>query len=493
VKFFTVYRTYVKTDSTDKTSRNYIDWAISNAKKASSPINARIYDFIRDVLTLDILSFNNDGIINRDDQDNFINAVQQFTLKFQQYTGPVMAKSIEDTFFYRYNRFVCLNEVGGEPEKFGSTIAAFHVQNQQRQANRPLEMTSTSTHDTKRSEDIRARLAVLSEIPKVWESKVFYWQTLNQSLKTQQEENFYPTANDEYFIYQNLVGILPPSWASQEIPNEDEVENVKNRLKEYAIKGIREAKNYTSWIDQNEDYEKFVINFIDKILQPSNHNEFFRDVLNFHKSLNDYGLLNSLIQTILKLTCPGIPDIYQGCEIWNYSLVDPDNRRAIDYKKLQSVLLSIKGTSKDNLKQLIDERLTGVIKIYVTQICLHSRQSYSDLFIKGSYLPVEVSGPAKDHIIAFARKSTDKTCLVILPIKFAKLMQKIDIPTFTGNNILEDLVCENLWRDTFILLPENLQSNNFKNIFTQTSIRVENNQLNCKDAFKHSPFCVLID
>ena len=511
VKYFPIYRTYITDIPIDKDSRNYIDWAISAAKNASSPINARIYDFIHDVLTLDILTKVEleDEISEALDKTDFANSIKQFTLKFQQYTGPVMAKSIEDTMFYRYNRFVCLNEVGGEADKFGATIAAFHLQNQQRQLKRPFEMISTSTHDTKRSEDVRARLAVLSEIPLLWRERVLLWQKLNKSYKTELKDEFFPDANDEYLIYQNLIGMLPPDcdWHDNDLVPMSEI---TERLKTYALKAVRESKTYTSWIDQDEVYEQSVSNFIEKILNPALNKAFLNDLLSFHKNLNDFGLLNSLVQAVIKITSPGVPDIYQGCEAWDFSLVDPDNRRPVDHRKLHSFLSQILSQIEQNsarndlklpdlenrkifLNDLIESRSNGTIKLFATKICLDLRKEYPDLFTKGVYTALEISGPAKDHVIAFLRKCVDKICLVVAPVKAAKLALKFRPDAFENSNLFKEIVNNNFWHETKILLPDNINVTELKNVFSGSTILLQNNQLNCTDIFKDFPVGVLIN
>lgn len=502
VKFFPVYRTYINDGPLEKESRNYIDWAISAAKKAGSPINARVYDFIHDIITADIFQNENSQAGTTGIKDSFVQSIKEFTLKLQQFTGPVMAKSVEDTAFYRYNRFVCLNEVGGEPDKFGSTVSAFHLQNQQRQINRPYEMLSTSTHDTKRSEDIRARLAVISEIPEIWRNAVMSWKKTNEQHKIVLEEESRPNPNDEYFLYQNLIGVLPADWQESENTS-DKLGPLSERLKDYAIKAIRESKNYTSWVDQNENYELSVIAFVEKILNPVLNKSFINELSSFHKLINDFGLLNSLVQAVLKLTSPGIPDIYQGCEIWNFCLVDPDNRRSIDYIKSNSVLSQIEKNfqnieivdiekRKYFLNNLLAERTSGAVKLFITKACLELRAKYPDLFTKGTYTAMEIDGPAKEHVVAFARKWDDKICYVIAPIKMAKFVQTNKNVPLADVSIFGEMVDEKLWNNTKILLPDGFGAENYTHVFSGRRIDLKEKYLLCSQVFKDFPIAVTI-
>ncbi len=509
VKFFPVYRTYVTDLPIDKASRTYIEWAVSAAKKASSPINARIFDFIKDILTLDILTVRDNVDSTQWDKTQLSETIKQFVLKFQQYTGPLMAKSIEDTFFYRYNRFVCLNDVGGEPEKFGSTINAFHLQNQQRQLNRPFEMTTTSTHDTKRSEDARARLAAISEIPDIWKEKVLDWQEKNKVHKTIVGDQSYPDNNDEYMIYQNLIGILPPQWNSLDhsISPED-INHLKERIQQYALKAIREAKVYTSWIDQNENYERYVSAFIDKILHMSTPNTFLSDILTFHRTLSDFGLINSLVQTVLKFTSPGVPDLYQGCETWNFTLVDPDNRQPIAFEQLISMLTAIEQnshafnddgmgaakfeTQQIYLENLIETRHNGLIKLFITKQCLDYRSRYKDLFTKGIYTPLKVIGPAENNILAFLRKWSDDLCVVVVPLKVIKLAGRNSTDSFYQGDIFKDLRNKMWWANNTIMLPEGVVTSEFRDLLSNQIIKAENGSLKCEDIFESFPTAVLM-
>ena len=484
IKYFPVYRTYINGSPIDKASRNYIDWAVQLAKGSSSAINARVYDFLYSVLTLDILDSIDEfsGIA----KDDFKKKILLFVMRFQQYTGPVMAKSIEDTMFYHYNRFIALNEVGGEPEKFGMHASAFHFQNQQRQLKRPYEMISTATHDTKRSEDMRARLAALSEIPLIWREKILLWQRINKPRKTLSDDQIFPDSNDEYLIYQTLVGVLPVEWnSSNSRPKTEDIQHLTERIEQYVLKAVREAKVYTSWINQNETYEQFILSFVGKILC-SNNNPFLDDLLIFHDSLKDFGLINSLVQTVLKLTSPGIPDLYQGSELWDFSLVDPDNRRSVNFDMRQNFL-----AKNLSLANLISNRNNGGIKFFITKTCLDYRKRESELFMKGKYIPLEVIGPAKDNLLAYARLLNDKLCITAVPLKVIKLLKKTNLDNFITEDTFKKLIEKTIWQETKILLPSNIQISELRNIFSNESIACLSNAIDCAAIFKDIPVSVM--
>jgi len=485
IKYFPVYRTYINRSPIDKAARGYIDWALHLAKKNSSAVSARVYDFLYSVLTLDLLNSVDEFLSSPEEKDDFLNQALLFVMRFQQYTGPVMAKSIEDTMFYRYNRFIALNEVGGEPDQFGSYANAFHFQNQQRQQKRPYEMLSTSTHDTKRSEDVRARLAALSEIPEIWQEKVTGWQRMNKLRKTLSESEIFPDSNDEYLIYQTLVGVLPVGWSKNSRPQNDDIEHLVSRVQQYILKAVREAKIYTSWINPNESYEQFVMSFVKKILSPVN-NPFFEDLLDFHESIKDYGLINSLVQTVLKLTSPGIPDIYQNCEFWDFSLVDPDNRKAIDLDRCRRFL-----SGPSPLTCMIANRNDGQIKYFITQTCLQYRQKEPELFTKGKYIPLEVTGPGQGNVLAYMRVWRDKVCLTAVPLKAVRLLGQHK--GFSDLEVFQELTKEATWAGTTIQIPNSLGIRNLQNIFSKNTLDVKTNFLSCVDIFRDLAVAVFAD
>ncbi|GAB2793677.1 hypothetical protein GCM10027275_43290 [Rhabdobacter roseus] len=352
-----------------------------------------------------------------------------FYQRCMQFTGPLMAKGVEDTLMYTYHRFIGHNEVGDSPESFGCTIDEFHQLMRARQEQWPLSLNATSTHDTKRGEDVRARLNVLTELPEAWMAKVEEWQEMNQVLK----DDVGPDANEEYFIYQTLVGAYP-------MPGEDE-DDFANRLEEYLQKAMREAKLNSNWTEPDEEYEAATKAFASGLLDQSR--PFWKSFQDFHQKVADYGIVNSLGQVLLKFTAPGTPDVYQGCELWDLSLVDPDNRRAVDYAKRQQWLDELLEAEENPARELWQHRHDGRIKLWLTQQLFALRRQQPDVFAQGEYLPLEVKGAYQEHVIAFARKYHRHWYLVALPLHTARLVEE------QGRELL-DLN----WKDTRILLPE---------------------------------------
>ncbi len=322
VACFPVYRTYISEDQVSETDLEYIEEAVTCAKRASPGSDPSVFDFVRDVM-----------LVRRGDSQGEVyrRAVIRFAMKTQQFTSAVMAKGLEDTSFYRYHRLDSLNEVGGDPRKYGESVEDFHCKMVERAKNWPHTMLDTSSHDTKRSEDVRARINVLSEIPGEWRKEVRRWQEFNLDKKTLVNDVMAPSRNDEYLLYQTLVGAWPFGGSSHV---ED---SFSERIKQYMLKAVREAKEKSSWANPNAEYEAAVTGFVEGILQDTNE-EFLKPFVAFQQKISRIGILNSLSQTLLKLTCPGVPDVYQGTEIWDLSLVDPDNRREVDYSQRREML-----------------------------------------------------------------------------------------------------------------------------------------------------------
>ncbi|OGU13235.1 MAG: malto-oligosyltrehalose synthase, partial [Geobacteraceae bacterium GWC2_53_11] len=444
---FPVYRTYINAFDVPERDQQYIEAAISRAKHRNPAISALVFDFIRDVL---LLRFP-DGM-SMEDKATWLD----FVKRFQQITGPVMAKGVEDTAFYRYNRLVSQNEVGGSPDRLGITLEAFHGQNIERCKNRPLAMLATSTHDTKRSEDVRARISVLSEIPELWREGLSRWNRQNRKLVRMVDEAPTPGRNEEYLLYQTLVGTWPLC-----APEDDEFARFRSRIKEYMLKAMREAKVRSSWINPNIPHEDAVLSFIDAILHDSPHNMFFRDFASFQKLTAACGIFNSLSQTLLKITSPGIPDFYQGNELWDFSLVDPDNRRPVDFAvrtALLDVLLRQEAMAgaRETARQAVATRNDGRIKLHLTWKALGFRREHRTLFEAGSYVPLTVEGSRREHVCAFERSERDRSILVVVPRLCSGLI---------GDHTGLPLGAE-VWRDTRINLPSGGSASRFRNIFT---------------------------
>jgi (1->4)-alpha-D-glucan 1-alpha-D-glucosylmutase len=448
VASFPVYRTYVTPSGVSESDERYIRIAISRAKWRSPAADTTIFDFIEQVL----LTYIAEG------QDApYRNAVTTFAMKFQQFTSPVMAKGIEDTVFYRYNRLVSLNEVGSDPQHFGISTANFHLANQDRLRSWPHTMLATSTHDSKRSEDVRARINVLSEIPGLWRLQLREWHQLNLEHKRQVNSRPAPSANDEYLLYQTLLG----AWPSEPLSDERQWEIFRQRIESYMLKALREAKENTSWINQNAEYENAISFFVKTLLTPNHGNKFLEDFVPFQRRIARIGLWNSLSQTLLKLTCPGVPDIYQGNELWSFDLVDPDNRRAVDYALREDNFEALRGLDPSpngrSVRSLIQGPGEERLKLYVIWKTLCLRQQHSDLFENGDYLPATVEGTKANHVVAFLRIYERKRVLIVVPRLAAGLLNDSDLPPI-GSQV---------WGDTRLILPAGAAYNLSRNIFTE--------------------------
>jgi (1->4)-alpha-D-glucan 1-alpha-D-glucosylmutase len=419
---FPIYRTYVDPESRhpDQEDERHIRASVAEAKRRNAAISESIYDFIQQVLLLE----HPDGITNQQMEQRRL-----FVLRLQQFTGTVMAKSLEDTAFYRYFPLASLNEVGGHPESFGSPLAEFHLRNAIRMKEWPYAMLATSTHDTKRSEDVRARINVLSEIPGEWHQALHAWAEMNRPSRSQVNARPAPGANEEYLIYQTLLGFWPVGPISDE-QYQDSVE----RLCDYMTKALREAKLHSSWVNPNENYERMVHEFVRRILDRQPGNEFPQAFLHFRDRILRAGLLNGLGQVLLKCTVPGIPDFYQGTELWDFSLVDPDNRRRVDYQlrrnTLQELISREAAEGRTRLFQSLVRRIEdGAIKLHITRSVLAARTQFSDLFARGDYIPLRASGPRQNHVIPFARQRGDSVAIVLCGRFFQTLGAADRMPT----------------------------------------------------------------
>ncbi len=397
VMHFPVYRTYVGEEITADDRRD-IDWAVARARKSWCLAGQDVLDFVRDVIT---------GDLARGDGNYPADAVIRFAKRFPQLTAPVMAKSLEDTAFYRYQRLVSLNEVGGDPRLFGASVAAFHHINRERARTLPHAMLATATHDTKRGEDTRARIHVLSEIPQDWSQAARSWAELNARHKTEVDGHPAPDANDEYLIYQTLVGAWPAELDRMREPQA--LAAFRDRIHAYMTKALREAKQQTSWDNPNEAYEAATLAFIDRLLDPKFGRAFLNRFQPLQRRVARLGMLNSLVQLGLKLTVPGVPDIYQGTELWDFSLVDPDNRRPVDFTARIAVM---EGLGAARASALRENWRDGRIKMFVMLRLLALRNQYPDVFTDGAYEPLEVSGPHAEPVCAFMRHTADTRVVV---------------------------------------------------------------------------------
>ncbi|MGH6797191.1 MAG: malto-oligosyltrehalose synthase, partial [Roseiarcus sp.] len=394
-----VYRTYVDmTGALTEADRRDLDWAIAQARRRDLDVHESVFDFLRGVLSGAIVTAPNSGFSRA--------AVLRFAMKLQQYSGPVMAKGLEDTAFYRYNRHIALNEVGGAPDRFGVSVNAFHKANAFRANHWPRAMLATSTHDTKRGEDARARLAVLSDLPSEWRREVNGWSRLIRARRGDIELKAPPDRNDEYMFYQLIIG----SWPAELLGGLDEttLEDYRRRVIGALRKSLREAKVNTSWTAPNAAYEEAMQAFALDALDPSS-SAFLPNFLPFVRRVARLGVENSLAQTVMKLTLPGVPDIYQGSEVWNLSLVDPDNRRPVDYQMRDKALAALLprlapiASRAAALGDLLEHWRDGRIKLAVTALVLQMRRKRCSLFAKGGYEPLAVASERAFGYMRFDR------------------------------------------------------------------------------------------
>jgi (1->4)-alpha-D-glucan 1-alpha-D-glucosylmutase len=398
---FPVYRTYIDAESspTDADRRD-LDWALAQARRTETAIDPSVFDFVQQLLSGDLVARPRSGFSRQ--------AVLRCVMKLQQYSGPVMAKGLEDTAFYRYNRFVALNEVGAHPDEFGITVDAFHRANRQRAEHWPNAMLGTATHDTKRGEDARARLAVLSEVPDEWAQHVRTWSRLLRARRGDVEGTGPPERDDEYLFYQLLVGTWPAALLGDD-PDLALLDAYTERLKSAMVKSLREAKVRSTWASPDLGYEQEALSFVAEALDPARAGNFFASLLPFVGRIAELGARNTLVQTVLKLTLPGMPDIYQGCELWDLSLVDPDNRRPVDYparmQALEEVTVALAEDRSGAMQKYAAAWQNGHFKLAVIATLLAYRRDHPALFETGSYEPLMADGPNSDQVLGFLRRN----------------------------------------------------------------------------------------
>ena len=474
---FPVYRTYIdERGNVREWDRKYIQQAIDRAKRRNGNMPRAVFDFLRSILLLE----GNDGGVMV-----FGYPLQlYFALKFQQLTGPVMAKGLEDTACYAYARFVPVNEVGGSPADFGVPLGEFHRTNQLRGEQWPYAMLETSTHDTKRDEDVRARLDVLSEMPSDWSASVMKWRRINRSRKIQVADGrVVPDNNEEYLLYQTIVG----AWPVQ--AQEPDRREFIPRIQQYMQKAIREAKVNVSWINQDPEYAKALDTFIEEILSPVHHGRrslFWDSLQKFLPSVTFFGGINSLTQTLLKLMSPGVPDIYQGEEMYTFNLVDPDNRRPVDFALRLNAIEELHARSqKSDLLPLCEDLLQhwkdGRIKQWITVRGLHHRRENPELFRSGGYVRLQVLHDRDEHVVAFARLHADTASIIAVPRLAYTLMKGHEQPPIGA-----------VWGDRLLVLPTGAAGRPWRNVLTgELLIPNADNQLLCREVFGHFPSALL--
>lgn len=386
-----------------------------------------------------------------------------FLRRLMQFTGPLTAKGVEDTTFYIYNALISHDEVGDAPSTLGISVQEFHSRMEARKRLTPLSLNATATHDTKRGEDGRLRLNVLSEAPELWQEKVTVWFAMNKQFKKNQDGREMPSINDEYFIYQSMVAGCPEDLKI--------TDDWIKRLQTYLVKALREAKVNSNWEQPNEQYEEACMQFIEYILREEH--KFLLSFLAFVKKICRHANLYTLGQVLIKLTTPGIPDIYQGCELWDLSYVDPDNRRAVDYRKRKKYLEQVMRKEKEGKNALFSflatRRNDGMEKLFLTYKVLTFRKAHAELFIHADYISLDVTG-AEPWAIAYARHFRDQWALVVIPFNLGRK----DEQEASGINI---------WDNQYVLLPENAPVR-WNNVFTNESILAKDHRMSMQEALK---------
>ncbi|MDP9172867.1 MAG: malto-oligosyltrehalose synthase [Planctomycetota bacterium] len=468
---FPVYRSYISSAGPSDLDRKHIQQAIDAAIRRNPKIEPSVFRYIGESLLIE-----NSAIMAFDE----VAARRKFAGKFQQLTSPVTAKGIEDTAFYIYNRLLSLNEVGGDPSHFGVSPQNLHSFFQKRQQDWPYAMSTLSTHDTKRSEDVRARLNVLSEIPRQWRECLERWGKLNAPFRGEIDGQPVPDRNEEYALYQTLVGAWPLDRA--------ELESFHARVQATMLKSMREAKVCSSWTDPNLKREALLHGFIDTLLNDRRAETFRADFLAFQRQISHWGMLNSLSQTLIKLTAPGVPDTYQGNELWDFSLVDPDNRRPIDFALRLRLMEEVGKLDRETvcakfaIRESLDSPDNGRIKLIVMQTALKCRSRFPGLFTAGEYFPLETRGMKADHIFAFARSHAGHIAIAAVP----RLMAGLGGPN-------EWPIGPNVWADTEVIAPEIARGLTFRNFFTNAEAKLtDRHAWFAGDLFADCPITLLI-
>ena len=480
LSLFPVYRTYAHAQGVTERDRRIIRHAVNLAKRTNPAMDAAVFDFVAGVLLFELPATLDEAIEFRR---------EQFVGRFQQVTSPVTAKGIEDTAFYRYYRLTSRNEVGGDPAHPPTTLNEFHEQNLARHTHWPHALLCTSTHDNKRSEDVRARIHVLSEIPRTWRDAVNRWTRLNRRFHRTVDGQIAPSRNDEYLFYQTLVGIWPI-----EPPGEQAHQTLVERLLGYLEKATHEAKRHTSWISPDPEYDEAVRQFVLQVLSPQRKNPFLASFQAFHQHVLPWGLYTALSQCFLKLVSPGVPDIYQGQELWDFSLVDPDNRRPVDYAlrrqlldELHAAVASGNAALQQLARQLSRQPQDPRLKLLVTWQTLQFRRRHPELF-SGQYVPLHAVGAQASHVCAWLwrpRTATAPTAICIAPRLLAGLTPRSEnadtLPVPTGPDV---------WSDTHLNLDQPLTSP-LKNHFTGQPCPLQGTQLHLADALADFPLALL--
>jgi (1->4)-alpha-D-glucan 1-alpha-D-glucosylmutase len=470
---FPVYRSYVNGE-VHETDKPMIHRAVRRARRRNPLLGRQVFDYIRDTLLLK-------DPPSGPAAPEYRAAQRRFAGKFQQVTSPVMAKGLEDTAFYVFNRLVSLNEVGGDPGRFGWLPARAHRFFRERSERFPAAMSPLATHDTKRGEDVRARINVLAEMPEEWGRRVRHWTDLNRRHRVEIEDGvMVPDANEEYLLYQTLIG----AWPIEPV-GKDEYATFVDRIQAYMNKALHEAKVNTSWINPDSDYDAAVQQFLGRVLDEAESPEFLADLRAFQKVVSHFGMYNSLSQTVVRCTAPGVPDTYQGTELWDFSLVDPDNRRPVDYEArirlLDDLDTEARGDRKKLARSLIEHKEDGRVKLFVVAELLRLRARHPELFLKGAYEPLDAVGERRDHLFTYARTAGDEAIVVAVPrlvVELAGAHERVPLGP-------------RLWRDTRIKLPESHASGIWTHLFTGYEMQSKDGHVAAVELFAEFPVAVL--
>ena len=496
VACFPAYRTYVTEEGWAPEDRAVVEQAIVRARRRNPAMDPTIFDFFREI----VLPRDPEDAANAIPKDRRVSgypaadaaeaaARLRFAMKFQQYTGPLEAKGLEDTAFYRYNLLLSLNEVGGDPSRFGYSAREFHELCRLRRQDWPYEMLATATHDTKVGEDVRTRIDVLSEMPDEWGREVSRWMRINRALRPIIDGEPAPDRNDEYRFYQALIGVWPPEISKASAAPGDLIP----RLQTYMNKAVKEAKLHSSWINPNEAYEEAVSTFIERALSGDAGRKFLAAFLPLQQRVARSGMINSLAQVVLKIASPGVPDFYQGTDLWHFCLVDPDNRRPVDFARRDAALAECGGiaamaakTRGPAIDRLLGRWIDGTIKMFVTSTGLRLRREAPDLFLEGDYLPLDVESTVPAQVLAFARVHVDGRALIaVVPHLTLPLIDR-DHPLPVGER----------WKTSRVLLPPALGALTWRNAFTGAALKpvttAEHSWLFVGQVFERLPVALLV-
>lgn len=467
---FPVYRTYIRSMEVPDEAKHHTNNAVDSARRRNPGLDSSCFDFVRDVLLL-----KDAGHLLAEQREAHL----AFVTRWQQFTGPIVAKGLEDTVLYVYCPLLSLNEVGENPSPSAVVAPEFSDLARERQRQRRYGLNSTSTHDTKRGEDVRARINVLSEIPLEWQLHLNKWARWNKKKKGVVQSQEAPDRNEEIFLYQTLIG----SWPLEK----GEVPRFRDRVEAYMVKAIREAMVHTRWSLPNAAHERALTGFLRAILEPGGDNLFLNDFLKFQRRIAKYGMLNSLAQVLVKMTSPGVPDFYQGCDLWDLRLVDPDNRGPVDFNHRATVLDEIEKRSKQDLLRLVRELDQnwgdGRIKLYLIWRILNLRRTYPRVFLDGQFVPMKPIGKRANNLVAYARRKRDIWIMTVVPRWMARSQTPPTLPR-----------SQRFWVGSHIVLPPNAPQS-WMNVLTGETVKVGQLQkakrLSLPDVFGNLPVAVL--